>query len=229
MAQSDPVSPLVTSGALADRIAKQLANVGKSSAVAVSLVPAGGTRTVSTMGSFCYVIDAPAPFKLRMDGQPYIDVRAGSSLRAVGSAFFESIELFNESASPMLVRLYVGFAEYAENREFSMEPLTEAIGRPEFADPIANNDTILVEPLTLPNIIRRKAVIVSNPHATGDLLVYGRNDLVLAHVFARSVAYIPTADAVAVSNASGGAIAAAVGEIYWVLYPTPIAASSGGD
>lgn len=219
-------SPLPSSGPIADLIASQLAKVGKSSSVGVLQIPAGESRTHKATGAFAYILDATTGFKLRMDGQAYVDARAGTSLETAKGAFFEWLEILNTSAIAITVKIFTGFCTYRDERLFNLEPLTDAIGFDLAGNQIDASGTASVPDRTDENVIRRKALIVSNEHASQVLYLLDKNANRLGTIWPRSTAIFHTAGPVSVVNLSATVdVPAVISEIYWVFYPFPVLVS----
>lgn len=227
-------NPLPTDGPIADRIAAQLARVGKSGSVQKKTIAAGGSQTYKVTGAYAYIVRAPVRVNWRLDGQPFVPGHEGTSLTAAPGAFFEWIEVQNPSTAAIEVHIYGGFAEYHEERtpDAAPEPLTDTLARLlEGPQEVETEGTVDLDPFTdedYPNIIRRKALVVSNNHATQELHLYASVNSggvargPMAIIWPRSTQIFHVAGRLQLFNPSETeAVPFLAGDIYYVTAPFP--------
>jgi len=141
--------------------------------------------------------------------------------------FFTSLELQNFESAAVTITIFVGFGDFLDhrttivgNRLTSILPVIEPDTRllADAATTLATGGTIAkngVAPDT--TYLKRKAVLVSNLDASGNLQVidYAGTNVAL-NVFPGTSVIVPTSGPVTIKNVSGGTIALAVSEVWWM-------------
>lgn len=135
---------------------------GKSSQIVVLTVPPGEIAPGLATGTNLYVVSAPCGFLIRMEGGSFIDVQQGCARKATGGATFEYFEAWNPTAKAIKIRVFVGYAEYQDQRQAVVEPATRLACQS--GTLAANTPLTIVSALSAADI-RRKEVIVSNGSA----------------------------------------------------------------
>lgn len=224
---------LPTSGPVADAIAAQLAKVGKSASVQTKTIAPGTAETFKVTGAYAYLISTPIRVLWRLDGQPLVPGHVGSSLTCRDGSFFEWIEVHNPSSAAISVQLFAGFAEYHEERDApdaAPEPMTDVKAVAiEGGNSIPAEESIIIDPLLstdVANVIRRKALIVTNRHASLELEIWaptndaGTSSFPIATVWPRSTLIVHASGRLTLYNPSTTtAVTFYAGQIYYVTEP----------
>lgn len=197
---------------------------GKSGQSITLFVPAGGQATAKSTGAFLYVVDAPGVIDIRLEQQPWHEARTGTSMKCGEGAVFEWVEVRNHNAAESItVKLFLGFAEYRDDRETILEQPTECFGVPDAAGwdgvQLAGGASVVLSGIQSGQRIRRKAVQIFNDDPGAPLHCYdgphptGRRT---ATILASSAITMPISGYVRIANPNGAAVACALSEVWWV-------------
>jgi len=198
----------------------------------INLAAAGATQSIQQipgLGIRFYVVEsngtADIGIKTNKGIQEKFSVGTGKSFP--DEEFFSSLELENFESSTVQITLFVGFGDFLDNRTTIVgnrltsilpviEPETRLLANA--ATTLANNASISLSgaaPSTA--YLRRKAIMISNLDSAARLQLLDHVGTVVAlEVFAATSVIVPVSGACTVKNVSGGAVALAVSEIWWL-------------
>jgi hypothetical protein len=188
---------------------------GKSSQVLRLTIAAGASETIRATGSRFYVCESPVRLRIKADQGSAADYGQGCGLSCTDGAFFECLEVANPAQTEVGIVLYVGFADYVDQRSEVMEPPSRFVAH-EVAIP-ANSGYAIPANLQA-NDIRRKAVVVSNGDATSlRLLIRDIAGKAGCLVESKETAVLEVSGFVEVYNPNPVAVQMYASEVYWVL------------
>lgn len=188
---------------------------GKQSAILTLNVPAGAIVPGKAVGAFLYLVSCPVPVKIRIDGQPFIDAKQGTGLEVGLGSAFEWFEVWNTSSTDIVVKAYVGFARYVDQRLAVVDAQTEADGWS--GSSIAATTAVDFSGVgTGAHIGRqRRSFLISNADASLPLQLRDAAGHVVLIVFAGTSITLPISGFVRVYNPNPSPVAAYVGELWW--------------
>jgi hypothetical protein len=186
----------------------------RSSVYVKQTIPAGQTIHVSAFGETFYFIGLTAPVNVRTDVTAMKPYRQGTGEVFPPELRFRSLDIENPNAGEVSLTLWVGFGEYIDRRTALIDGYTLSVGSP------WNN----VGPMSArsfpgipgPTQLHRKAIVVTNLDIANPLLIRDGNANVICAVLPNTSLILPIAGAVDVYNATGVAISAYMGEIWYV-------------
>jgi hypothetical protein len=188
---------------------------GKTSQVLRLTIPAGGSELIRATGSRFYVCESPARLRIKADQGSAADYGQGCGLSCTDGAFFEWLEVLNPSASEVSVVIYVGFADYIDQRAEVLE--TPSRFASVFAGTLAAGASVTLTGITSGRDIRRKALLVSNGSAELRLQIRDESGAIAAIVLPEQVHAFPTSGAMIVHNPHGVGVECYVSEILFTL------------
>lgn len=186
----------------------------RSSVFVRQSIPAGQTIHVSAYGETFYFIGLTAPVNVKTDltaAKPY---RQGTGERFPSELRFRSLDIENPNASPVQLTLWVGFGEYIDHRTALIDGYTQAVGSPYNSVPPMSARTFNGQPSG--SQLQRKAIVVTNLDVANPLLVRDGNANVICAVLANTSLTLPISGPVDIYNATGSAISAYMGEVWYI-------------
>lgn len=182
-------------------------------------VAAGKTEALNVAGRYIAIVSAPYAIGVQVDEQPEVIVQAGVRWSYPAPDFYRRLTVRNPGTAPIAPVIWLGFGEFIDNRHEKIEASTDVVGWsgniPAATE--AGPGSVTFSPVLTGNRARRKAVIVSNYDASANLYVADTAGNTVATVFPLQCVTLPISQPCQVRNPGGAPIAAAVGEIYWLV------------
>ena len=186
---------------------------GKSSQTLQLTIPAGEMRTIPATGSFLAVVEAPCRFQVSLDSNPLVAARQGTALRATGGSYFEYFIVQNPQPVTITVLIYVGFAEFVDQRGAVIEPRTDSRGT---SGSLAAGVTLPLPFAPKPNDIQRKLCILTNGDPANRLEVLDAAGVLCDVIFPETSKAYPISETFSLRNSTGAAIQYFRTDIVWV-------------
>lgn len=181
-------------------------------------IPPGGIEAVNIEGSNFHIVFSPVDIAIKWPGGEFVTYPQGSGVDNLPAGqTFKRLEVRNPSLGEITVVLYVGGPLYRDNRSALIEPRTEVSAQTPAASIIPNAAGVVLDGIPTGLRIRRKSIQVSNLDPALNLQIRDAAGNVALTVFAQTSITLPISEYVQVYNASGGAIASSISEIWWTL------------
>lgn len=187
-------------------------------------VPANGKRNVDISGAFFVCKEAAEAFQMQIDDGEQFPMEVGLGFRLKDGDTFKRLSLINEESSALTIEFYAGAGEVEDNRLNSRldrvavsvrNALTVTTGQS--TSLATGNNLALTGVRTIGSYtnVRRKILIITNLHATLDLILRDWQDNQIATIFPRQPWAGEIMDDCSILNSSGSTINFQVCEIFY--------------
>lgn len=189
--------------------------ISQAKTVTLSIAP-GAIESIHGQGENFHLVFAPVDMQLKWPGGEFVTYPQGAGVDNLpGGQSFNRLEVRNPSTGTITVVVYVGGPLYRDNRSALIEPRTEL-------DAWANNSLAAGTGQNFSGVptglrMRRKAINVTNLDASGNLQVRDAAGHIGLTVFPQTSITLPISESVTIHNATAGAIACSISEIWWTL------------
>ena len=150
--------------------------MGRDARSADYLIPAYGSLIVDTTGGFVRCLSAATDFEVGIDGGSGFYLAAGMSYTTPNPDGFRRLELFNDGAAALSVKLAIGWGELQDDRAQFDQSIAIKGGGASFTDNAAVSVGTVAAQILAANNSRTRAII----RAGGGALWLGPNNTVTA-------------------------------------------------
>lgn len=172
-----------------------------------------GFATVDVTGSHVWIVSTPCKLRLRIDDGSATDLVEGCGLSVADGLSFSRLEVENTSLAPIVVELYVGFAQFRDARKMIMEAYTVAIAQP--MTKLAANASVLLTGVPSGALIQRKRLMVSNGDPAARVHICDTAGNILLPVFQGTTAAPDISGPVLIKNPNATEIECYISEIWF--------------
>lgn len=105
---------------------------GQASRIIATSIAAGATIPFAVAGTQFYLAAASAAVNIRQHGGEFVSYVQGTGLQVKQGKAFDSMEVSNPHAFPVVIQLFVGFDGFIDNRVFNVSQTTPSVAFPTY-------------------------------------------------------------------------------------------------
>lgn len=193
-------------------------------------LPAGAARAVDVSGEFFVVRDALGTFGVQVDDGERFEAEQGLEFRLKRNEAFKRLTLFNDSSDDQTIKFYAGRGDLVDKTLNSRVDRTSAVVRNAYCGTyytavaslpsltaflVEGYRVIFAQGITIASPVRRKAVCLTNLHASLDLYLQDSDGNTMATVFPRQPWTQEIMDDFYVYNPNGVTLSIQIGETFY--------------
>ena len=179
-------------------------------------IASGAVEPLVGEGRNFHVVFSPVDLEIKWAGSEWVTYQQGTGIEDFPEGgTFKRLEVRNPSSGEITVVIYTGGPVFRDNRSALMEPRTEVDAWSSNSLAAGTGQTFTGVPSGLR--LRRKAINVTNLDPSANLQIRDAAGHIGLTVFPSTSITLPISEAVTVHNATAGAIACSLSEIWWTL------------
>lgn len=179
-------------------------------------IPAGRVIPINAEGRNFYVVYSPVDLEIAMNGTEFAVYGQGAGLDNLPNGLtFSRLEVRNNSAAAILVKIYIGGPLYRDSRYAVIEPNTIADGWSGTQLAATTGQSFPGTPAGLR--VRRKAIVATNRDANLDLQIRDSDGHTILTIFPQTSITLPISGPVEFYNQNGSPVACDFAEIWWTV------------